>query len=984
MSSLFDAWEQADREARDALLARVRAEHDDAFVNAFEAMIDETLSAAAMSANHRALAQSSETQSRRRLLHDGLPVFIREQAIARVRAIPERALENSSQLNNASPYETGDKEDLSGRLEKSINEIDAPFNGATETKAGARFGAYELVRELGRGGMARVWLAKRIDGLHARQVALKVPHSGEPNWLVTSRFARERAILAGLEHPGIARLYETGLDRQQRPYIALEYVDGKSIDRFVADSALAPQAIVGLFVKVLEAVVYAHGRLVIHRDIKPSNIMVDASGAPRLLDFGIAKLLNDDEATGTDATQLTRISGRALTLDYASPEQVNAEPLTVASDIYSLGVVLFELLTGSSPYATPQKPTTRRELEHLVIERDIAKPSDHVLAHSSLDKAARAKLARSLRGDLDTIVLKALKRAPAERYTSAQNLLDDCQRYLAFKPIQAKPDTARYVFGKFVRRNRFAVATACAIGFVVVAGSLTTLWQAERARAALAVAETANRETTQALARSEATAAVLRQVLSGAAGTTTVTEMLDSAEQVVGAKYANDAATRAALQYDLASIRLTRDDRGSLKRLLDAALASASESESEGLARAVGCALASGRAREGARQEALQMMNEAIAFLADRPQDNAARIECLTHRAALKRDLGLAPTDFADDARSALALIVPRPSNASNRAFLLSLIGTAEQTTAGFPASLSTQREALALLEAAGEGEAQIASSIRLGLSMTLGAAGQSKKAIEVLKVPFERASASGKTMTSAAIISYAGELRKVGRFEESAKLLQTAIAAAEASGSTPLVGYAKLSAARTACEMHDAVRCESLAREAGEALERVLPPEHVTRAGVFEVIGTAHLLKREYVSAIAQLGKASDALQKLAPNFQVRAVQPLTRLSEAQLAIGDTAAAHASAHAALAISERALSGFDHSEWMGRSLLARAKVERASGQGENAFADAKAAANHLAASLGERAPLTVEAAQWAVVTLRGGCTDWARAAKASR
>jgi serine/threonine-protein kinase len=258
-------------------------------------------------------------------------------------------------------------------------------------------GLYQLVRELGQGGMGAVWLAERADGLVKRAVALKLPHGAWRRAGLAGRMARERDILATLEHPHIARLYDAGLTTAEQPFLALEYVEGVPIDQYCAatDSrpALGLRAKLRLFLQVAQAVAYAHGKLVLHRDLKPANILVTRDGYVRLLDFGIAKLLADGEVK---ETRLTQFAGRALTLDYASPEQIRAEALAVTSDVYSLGVVLYELLTGSRPYKL--KRDSRGALEDAILEAEPPRPSN----------AAPPENGASLRGALDTILLKAL------------------------------------------------------------------------------------------------------------------------------------------------------------------------------------------------------------------------------------------------------------------------------------------------------------------------------------------------------------------------------------------------------------------------------------------------------------------------------------------------------------------------------------------------------------------------------------------------
>ena len=396
---------------------------------------------------------------------------------------------------------------------------------------GQHVGPYRLIKELGRGGMGVVWLAERADGQHSRQVALKMPLVENLNWLLAARFARERNILASLEHPSIARLYDAGIDDKTQPYIAIEYVQGQPITDYVKEKRLKPEATAQLFIRVIEAVAHAHTQLVIHRDIKPSNILVDAKGEPHLLDFGIAKLLDDEDSQTADATQLTKLSGRALTLDYASPEQVNDAPLGVASDIYALGVVLYELLTGSRPYQ-PKGPT-RRDLELAILEQEPRKPSDHLLATGDSESG---KTARRVRGDLDTIVLKALRKDAKQRYATAQAFADDLKRYIGFEPIAARPQGVVYRVGKYARRHRLAITST----FLGLAALLTVgvfaLRQQQQAQASLG--------------RADAVDSLLRHLFRGmspdvaATRAFTANELLDRTAQFIDTDTLLDVATR--------------------------------------------------------------------------------------------------------------------------------------------------------------------------------------------------------------------------------------------------------------------------------------------------------------------------------------------------------------------------------------------------------------------------------------------------------
>ena len=344
---------------------------------------------------------------------------------------------------------------------------------------GELIGPYRLVRELGHGGMGSVWLAERADGLVRRPVALKLPHGAWPRSQLAERLRRERNILAGLEHPNIARLHDAGLTASGQPWLALEYVEGLPIDAYgrgrEGQPPLAVAERVRLVLQVAQAVAYAHGKLILHRDLKPQNILVTPGGTVHLLDFGIAKLLTDGE---TRETQLTQFSGRALSPDYASPEQIRGEALGVTSDIYSLGVVLFELLAGARPYRLTRN--SRGELEEAILHSEPRRPSD----------VAPEGDRTTLRGDLDTIVLRALKKAPAERYPTAHALIDDLERALDGRPVLARADTLRYRTGKFVRRHRVAVATTAVLAVTLIAGVVGTTIGMIRARRAEAAART--------------------------------------------------------------------------------------------------------------------------------------------------------------------------------------------------------------------------------------------------------------------------------------------------------------------------------------------------------------------------------------------------------------------------------------------------------------------------------------------------------------
>jgi serine/threonine protein kinase/TolB-like protein/Tfp pilus assembly protein PilF len=339
----------------------------------------------------------------------------------------------------------------------SITEPDAL--DAPHLQPGLRVGPYELIRSLGSGGMAQVWLARRADGAFRREVALKLPVQNTDRADLADRFARERDILASLEHPNIARFYDAGLDAGGLPYLSMEYVQGESLTDWCDTRQLRIAARLELFLQVLEAVQYAHEKQVIHRDLKPSNILVTQSGQVRLLDFGVAKLL---EVEGPDQAQLTAVHGRALTPEYASPELLHGDPIDERSDVYSLGVLLYELLCGKRPYQL-SRAASLGLLERAMATAVLEKPSLQLTPPAALVRAANLeKLTRQLRGDLDAIALRAMAKEPALRYLSVLALAQDLQRHLNGQPVQAQGASVSYRAGKLIQRHKVAVAAISA------------------------------------------------------------------------------------------------------------------------------------------------------------------------------------------------------------------------------------------------------------------------------------------------------------------------------------------------------------------------------------------------------------------------------------------------------------------------------------------------------------------------------------------
>ena len=452
-------------------------------------------------------------------------------------------------LRDAPGVETGDFLNTLPKLTLRSDEDGAPNPPSHAAAAGARVGPYRLIRELGAGGMGVVWLAERVDGGLKRPVALKLPRlSWSPG--LAERMSRERDILASLDHPHIARIYDAGVDALERPYLALEHVEGEPIDVYCSQRALPVADRLRLVLQVARAVAHAHAQLVVHRDLKPSNILVDAQGRAHLLDFGIAKLLDPSLEGAADASPATLMMGRAMTPDYASPEQIRGDAIGTASDVYSMGVVAFELLAGVRPYRL------KVGLGAAALAEAIARIDIPLASQATVSDSVR----HQLRGDLDAILSRTLAKASHERYATVDALADDLERHLRGEPVRARAASKAYVAERWVRRHK--VETAIALALVLAAaggahaqvlvalalgtGALVALWQRNRAlrQAEIARAALARGEQVKDFIASIFTQAVPR---AGSGGAVAAADLLRAAARRVETDLAGQPAVAAEL-----------------------------------------------------------------------------------------------------------------------------------------------------------------------------------------------------------------------------------------------------------------------------------------------------------------------------------------------------------------------------------------------------------------------------------------------------
>ncbi len=471
-----------------------------------------------------------------------------------------------------------------------------PAGRPPEPGASSRIGPYLILNEAARGGMGVVYQAVRADD-YQQKVAIKLIKRDLETEFLIARFRQERQVLALLNHPNIARILDGGTTADGRPYLVMEWVDGQPITEYCATKSLGLRSRLELFLDVAEAVAHAHRNLVVHRDLKPSNILITAEGNPKLLDFGIAKILNPEMMDG--APTLATAQTRALTPDYASPEQVRGEPATTATDIYSLGAVLFELLTGCRAHRFETR--TPVEIERVVCTQRLVAPS-RVTAEGGSP-------ARQLRGDLDNVVLKALEKDPARRYATVLDFAADVRRYLEGRPVVARPASAWRRASKFTRRNKALVGAAAVAVLALAAGTVVALWQAQAARQQRAAAER----------RFELARSVAGSLLF---------EIHDAIAELAGASQAREIVLRRSLEYLDA---LSREAGSSTELERDLA---------NGYERAATLQGAAGQTNLGNRDAAARSLRKALALreqvLAANPRSVASRRElAATHRAVV-------------------------------------------------------------------------------------------------------------------------------------------------------------------------------------------------------------------------------------------------------------------------------------------------------------------------------------------------------------
>ena len=872
---------------------------------------------------------------------------------------------------------------LVAELEALLGEADAleaagylergptPSPEAGATLAGQTFGAYTLEEPLGHGGMGSVWLAHRSDGRFEGKVAVKLLNAALVGRAAEQRFRREGDVLARLAHPHITRLLDAGIAPTGQPYLVIERVEGERIDLYCDAQDLGVDARLRLFLDVLAAVEHAHANLIVHRDIKPSNVLVTRDGAVKLLDFGIAKLLEDDAAEG-GATQLTREAGRVLTPEFAAPEQLVGLPVTVATDVYALGVLLYVLLVGRHPVGDATRSPA--DLIRSIVDTPPTRPSEAATSVRTLPAEALnsnaghrgttpERLRRRLRGDLDNIVAKALEKDPQARYASVTAFADDVRRHLANQPVSARPDSLGYRAAKFARRNRIPVALSSLAIVATLAGLVGTITQARHA------AEQRDFALRQ-LSRVEAVSDLDRFLLYDAAPSGkafTASDLLARAEHIVG--QAAPDATRTDALIAIGRNYTSLDQDANARRLLSRAYElSRSERDPSTRARAA-CAWGYALSTQGERGQSDHMFGEALAGLPDRREYLFDRIDCLLLAADAALALGdaVAGVRYAEEARRR----IPELPFASPVLEQKAWQGMAEayRVAGNFVEADAAFAVAYRKLKALGREDTQQAGTLFNNWGVALSQMGQTFRAEALLRraIEISRIDGAGKGVSPMLLTNYARVLQQLDRGDDAARYADRAYHEARSSGDEVVTNMALMQEAAIRRQRGDLDGAERALDEVEPRLHGMLPAGHYAFAIVASERSMVSAARHDFPVALTF---ANRALGMVAANPSNAFVAPLllTRRSGLELAMGRPVDAEADAARAVDLERPTLARGQQSSLLGNIYLALGRAQAANGKSAESRRSFAKAVAQLRPTVGADHPDTRLAEQLAAGT----------------
>jgi serine/threonine protein kinase len=837
--------------------------------------------------------------------------------------------------------------------------LDGGVQGHTRptSLAGQVLGAYTLREQLGQGGMGTVWLADRTDGRYQGTAAVKLLNASLVGREGEGRFRREGSILARLRHPNIAQLIDAGVSDAGQPYLVLEHIDGLRIDRWCDARGLGVDARVRLFLDVLSAVAHAHANLVVHRDLKPSNVMVGEDGRVKLLDFGIAKLLE-----GSDAAPLTSDGARLMTPQYAAPEQLTGGDVTTATDVYALGGLLYLLLAGRHP--TGRETGSPAELVRAIVDAEPPRASDAVLLErpdgetpaqvASRRGVAAKKLAAALRGDLDNVMAKALKKEPGLRYASAEAMADDLRRHLDHRPVLARKDALGYRARKFAARNRVGLAAAGVAVAALVAGTAVALWQARQAAAERdrALVELQRAEATNALA-----SFLLSEARPSGGKPLSNAELLARGEALVERRFETEPALQAHLLMGLSELHHENEQFDRWQATIDRAYGLSRALPDVGLRSRSACLKAAALDDLGQEAEADQLLVAALGELEGRPDvamDEIVCRSCEANMAARRGDSGRAVAA----AERAVALEDARPGTAGRGYEALFLLATAYYVSQRSAESDATYQRLAAMLERQGLGGTRHAAFVYSNWSAMLQRAGQSLRAAEMAARAYDisRRRDSEQGASATILRGYSSALCAVGRCLEAMPLADEGVAKAVAARSPRRQVFAMTLAASVHAGAGDLDGADRMLSEAEVLLEGCRKELPEQQALIDRRRAQVALLRGDPRRALELVERATAAPHEsdLLPLLLVRA--------QAENETSAFAAARATVERA-SKEDAAWQGLPFSAWAGMLHLERGIARAGEGDRTGGREEVELALRHLEETAGPSAASTRRAAQ---------------------
>jgi hypothetical protein len=825
----------------------------------------------------------------------------------------------------------------------------ADLAGASDraTLAGRRVGSYVIEAEIGRGGMGSVWRARRDDGRFEGYVAIKFLHAARSGQAADERFRVEGKLLGKLDHPNIGRLLDAGMLDGGQPYLVLEYVEGEQIDVYCERHELSVEARVRLFLDVLAAAGHAHSHLIVHRDLKPANILITREGVVKLLDFGIAKLLDADDAT----LPVTQTRAAPLTPQYAAPEQLLGQPVTTATDIYALGLVLYVCLTGSHP--VPASTRSNADLLRSILTDEPPRPSD-VAAAAGIEP-------RALAGDLDNIIAKALKKNPAERYGSAGAFAEDLTRYLRHEPVSARPDTLRYRIAKFTRRNRGAVIAGVLAAAALLGASIFALINLRQARAQR---DLARFEATHAEAQNELTEFLLGDSLS-LAQHELAAQRLNRARLLIQRRFADEPEIQAGLLIGLSGRYI---DAGDIKGGNDVM------NEAEAIGRRLDVPSLNADIACGKAQDAVESGNLSLAHEQEKiGLANIGRLslvppglfsECAMATAYIAEREG----DYAratNAMRGAMNILQEAHLERSSRYTSIAHEYARSLTLAGnYRQAWAAEQSVMTIVKEVGRDDSDAYYAMVNVASVALIAGGEPGKALELLDAILDK---SGKNAVNPQLPFYLEASRLIARSAQgipgtAERGLMQAADQAEKQGLASAVVTYRVYAIRAALDGGDLPAAEADWAKISPLESKYIADPAWQRDAKRLLMAHArlNLAKHDLAAAADEVARAaaldSPSQQAADPEWE----HILVLRGEIELAQHAFDAADADAQAAVMRARLEAVDPNSSAWIGEALILRGRCESAAGNKAAAAASAREALPHLQQNLDPSDPLLAE------------------------